>query len=250
MRLNMALGAPVILCALVTNPSTAQTVASPVAAPAPAPTCELHAWPGRDFHTTYYGWTHGGTTDASLTRRTDPALVGVPMQNSGQPGPRKGYPPIDVDTLPATRQAEILRTANLTGMLGLSNYRATVHEAPLTGKAVRATVGRHEPQSGECYAELLVEGITLQADYATGKYLNVLYRLRRFRAGDAPEFTFGTFVTARITTPFSGKDTAPPEQLSASAATAFAESIATFGAAARKAAARAGHPPSPTRGKQ
>jgi hypothetical protein len=215
-------------CALagifVVAPAAGQT-------PPPSPDCEIHAWPGSDFHTTYYGWTHGGTTDASLVRR-------------------KGYPPIQVDTLPASRQARILGAADLAGALGLSGYRTTVHPQPLAGKAVRATVGRHEPQSADCYAELLVEGITLQADFATGKHLNVIYRLRRFRTGEAPAFTFGSFVTAPMSVPLTGKDTAAPEQLSASAEAAFAQTIVLFGAAARKAAARAETASANTRGKQ
>jgi len=178
----------------------------------------VHAWPARDFHTTYYGWTHGGTTDG--------ALMG-----------RKGYPPVDADILSAERQAAALRAADLPAALGLAGYRPIVHPEPLANSEIRTVAERHAPNTAPCYAELLIENIALQQDFFSGRFLNVLYRLRLFGKGTTAEWTFGTFATAKIAAPSDDKGVIAPEVLSAKAADAFAESLKTFGTAAQRARA-------------
>lgn len=174
---NLALISVLFSCA-----AAAQEV-QPSEPPQQSPTasaCELHVWPGRSFHSVYYGWAHGGTIDGA------------------QKG-RNGYPDLPDEPLGTAVQLQQLASLDLPAALGLSGYQVTLHDTPLSAAAIRTTTGRQLPDSAPCYAELLIDDIVFQNNVINGKWLNVVYRFRQFDgANSAPIRTFGTYILARV----------------------------------------------------
>jgi hypothetical protein len=167
--------------------SAAQDAATAPAAPAAAspetptvPACELHVWPGRGFHTVYYGWAHGGTIDGA------------------QKG-RKGYPAIPDEPLSPEIQRGELAKLDIPAILGLTGYRTVIHDQALSGTAIRATPGRQLADSAPCYAELMIDDIVFQNNVINGKWLNVIFRFRQFEGSTpAPVSSYGTYVLSRV----------------------------------------------------
>ncbi len=212
--------------AMVTLPGAARAQAEPApAAPAaPAATatqCVLHVWPGRAFHSVYYGWAHGGTIDGA------------------QKG-RKGYPPLPDEPLSVEIQLAELRKIDIPAALGLSGYRTVLHDAPLDVKALRGATGRQLAESGPCYAELMIDNMVFQNNVLSGRWLNVIYRFRQFE-GDAPGpvRSYGTYVLAR-TTLFPPDAETDPQPALAELRAAFAQTVTGFGLEYAKHLKRAG----------
>jgi hypothetical protein len=171
--------------------------------------CALHIWVSRDFHTTYYGWFHGGTVDGSLKQRS-------------------GYVPIPTAPLTIRDQGEALRKLPVADLLGLHGFVQEIHDQPLSQRAIRETNGRHAQGTPACYAELIVDDLIVQENVLSGKALNVIYRFRRFDGGDVPTRTFGAFVQQ----PLRLFPPADPARLPAALdelAAAFERSVAEFG---------------------
>lgn len=187
--------------------------AAPVAAPAEAPTvqaCELHVWPGRGFHTVYYGWAHGGTIDGA------------------QKG-RKGYPAIPDEPLsPEIQRGELVKL-DIPAILGLTGYRTVLHDQVLSGTAIRSTPGRQIADSAPCYAELMIDDIVFQNNVINGKWLNVIFRFRQFEeSAAAPVGGYGTYVLSRVMKFPPDPDTDPQPGLDELHA-AFSQSVTEFG---------------------
>lgn len=175
-RLAVAAAAVAMLAATA---AAAQEQAVPADGKA-ATQCELHVWPGRGFHTVYYGWAHGGTIDGA------------------QKG-RDGYPPIPDEPLSVAVQLEQLRALPLPDLLGLPDYAVVLHDTPLAAREIRGNGARHAQASPPCYAELMIDDIVFQDNVINGKWLNVIFRFHRFDgAGAEPSRTFGNYILARL----------------------------------------------------
>lgn len=188
------------------------TAPPPVMSEAPAPTasCELHVWPGRGFHSVYYGWAHGGTIDG------------------GAKG-RKGYPQIPDEPLSPAVQLRELAKLDIAGILGLTGTRVVLHEQPLTSTAIRSTPGRQLSESPPCYSELMIDDIVFQNNVINGKWLNVIFRFRQFDgSGPAPVRSYGTYVLQRAKLFPPDVDTDPQPALDELTGT-YAQSVNEFG---------------------
>lgn len=141
--------------------------------------CELHVWPANNFHSTYYGWVHGGTVDGGLKRRD-------------------GYQPLSHALLSTQRQVEELGKLPIGQWLGIPDYRTIVHESPLGAQVIRETRTRYASGGAACYAELVVVDVVLQENVLAGTALNVIYRFRRFDGGEGPVQIFGSYVLQPI----------------------------------------------------
>lgn len=174
------------------------------------PQCVLHVWPGRGFKTVYAGWVHGGTVDGS------------------QKG-RSGYPSIPAEPLSVTVQHEELSKLDIASLLGLNGYVTVVHDAPLPLAAIRSTKARQIADSGDCYAELMIETITFQNHVVNGKWINVIFRYRQY-AGTAaePASSFGTYILSRTALFPPDADTDPQPALT-ELREAFAKAVNEFG---------------------
>ena len=179
-------------------------------APAAAASCELHVWPGRGFHTVYYGWAHGGTIDGAAKGR-------------------KGYPPIPDEPLSPAVQLRELAKLDIAGILGFTETRVVLHEQPLTSTAIRSTPGRQLSDSPPCYSELMIDDIVFQNNVISGKWLNVIFRFRQFDgSGSAPVRSYGTYVLqgAKLFPP--AVDTDPQPALDELIRT-YAQAVSEFG---------------------
>ncbi len=170
----------------------------------------MHVWPGRSFHTVYYGWAHGGTI------------------NGAQKG-RKGYPAIPDQPLSVEVQRELLGKLDIPAIIGLSNYIAVLHDNPLSAAMIRSTPGRQVAESGPCYAELMIDDIVFQNNVINGKWLNIIFRFREFEGvGAAPARTYGTYVTVRTPLFPPDPDTDPQPALD-ELRSAYSQSLTEFG---------------------
>lgn len=192
------------------EPAAPPTPAASEPAAVPAPGCELHVWPGRGFHTVHYGWAHGGTIDGA------------------QKG-RKGYPPIPDEPLSDDIQRGLLAKIDIPAALGLTGYRTVIHDHALSAVAIRTTPGRQLADSVPCYAELMIDDIVFQNNALSGKWLNVIFRYRKFDgAAPAPLGSYGTYVLSRVAKFPPAPDTDPQPALDELQA-AFSQSVISFG---------------------
>lgn len=207
--------------------AAAAPVVAQDAATAPTPhsdgtaACELHVWPGHDFHAVYYGWLHGGTVDGALKGR-------------------KGYDPIPIEPLSAARQTEILRDLPVGRLLGLVDFATVLHDQPLSSREIRAGTARHAISSPDCYAELMIDDLVIHKNVLSGTALNILYRFRQFEKGDTPKRSYGTYIQQplRLFPPAPRTDEQPALN---ELVTAYRKAFEEFGQALQK-------PPRPTRG--
>lgn len=172
--------------------------------------CELHVWPGDDFHAVQFGWTHGGTVDGSMKRRN-------------------GYEPLAFDLLSTARQVERLKTLALPAMLGLEPYQAIVHGQPLTTSEIRTSTQRHAPQSPDCYAELVVDTVILQKHVLGSDSLNVLFRFRQFSGAGDQVRSLTAFVVQPIRVEALTTAETRPGSLAAALVDAFSRNVEEFG---------------------
>lgn len=152
-----------------------ETLAAPAAASA---ACELHVWPGHDFHSVYYGWAHGGTVDGAAKGRD-------------------GYENVPHEPLSAGEQVKILGSADLAATLSLAGYRTVIHETPLSSREIRTGLARHALDTPRCYAELMIDDLVLQKNFTGTQALNILYRFRQFD-GDVSGRSFGTYIQVPV----------------------------------------------------
>lgn len=179
--------------------------------------CELHVWPSSGYHTTYFGWVHGGTIDGNLKGR-------------------QGYQPLSPDLLSAERQLAELRGLQIAALLGLGNYRVVLHDQPLTSREIRTGLERHATPSPPCYAELMTDDLVVQNHVLYGASLNGIYRFRQFSGDGAPTRSYGTYVLQKLEN-FPPKEGVDPKLGEAELVSAYTRSVAAFGAALQKAAA-------------
>lgn len=188
----------------------AQTLEALAAPAAASPTCELHVWPGHDFHSVYYGWAHGGTVDGAAKGRD-------------------GYENVPHEPLSAGEQVKILGSVDLAATLGLPGYRTVIHETPLSSREIRTGLARHAQDAPPCYAELMTDDLVLQKNFIGGQALNILYRFRQFD-GELPGRSFGTYIQVPVSIADKATDTSSDAILS-ELASAYSISIRDFGKA-------------------
>jgi hypothetical protein len=192
-------------------------------APAPATPgdagCELHVWPASGFHTTYFGWAHGGTVDGNLKGR-------------------EGYQQFSTDLLSSERQVGQLRGLQIGDLLGLSNYRVVVHDQALTSREIRTGLARHATPSPPCYAELMTDDLVIQNNVLYGVSLNAIYRFRQFNGEGAPTRSYGTYILQKLEH-YPPKDGEDPKLGPAELVSAYTQSVTAFGLALQRSASRA-----------
>ncbi len=205
--------------ASVPAPGGAASAATDTAEASPGRSCELHVWPGHDFHAVYYGWAHGGTVDGALKGR-------------------QGYEQMPANPLSAERQASILRDLHPAELLGLADFTTVVHDEPLSSREIRSGIARHVADAPDCYAELMIDDLVVQDNVLSGKALDVLYRFRRFDKGDTPSRSYGTFIQQPLRLfPPAASDKNPQPALD-ELVTAYRTALVDFGRALQKPSPR------------
>lgn len=170
--------------------------------------CELHVWPIDKLHSTFHGWTHGGTVDGSAKQRA-------------------GYPVMPADPFPIAAQAEALESLPLPALMGVADHRLVVHREALDRRARRALAGRHNVSAPACYAELIVDDMFVEGDIVTGSELKVLFRFRDFGTADTPQRSFSSWGRTDLKL-FPPKDAANLDAALAELGTAYRADVRDF----------------------
>jgi hypothetical protein len=174
--------------------------------------CELHVWPGSKLGSVYSGWTRGGIVNGAVTGRD-------------------GYPRTPADAINTREQAELLQAADLQNLLKLERYRVVMHPDALPSRVIRRTPIRIAASATPCYAELIVDDVMMQHDdFASGRFLKVLFRYREFGSDAAPVRSFGTWVQTRLVK-FPPKLPEEEEEALAEMRQAFSKNITAFATA-------------------
>jgi hypothetical protein len=176
--------------------------------------CELHVWPADAVRSTYSGWFHGGIVDGAVQGRD-------------------GYRKLPDSILPIEVQLRTLSELDLPALMQLPGYHVVLHDRPLPSRVIRTTVGRLEPATPDCYAELVTDDVFFQDHILDGRFLKGIFRFRQFEQGDTPTRTFGTFVQHRLLH-FPPRE---PEQLDGALEefrVSFGKAVQSFGEALNK----------------
>lgn len=154
----------------------------PVAAISPASgACDLHVWPGSPLGSVYHGWFHGGIVNGAVTGRD-------------------GYPKVPPNPLDTATQAKLLDESRPQVSLNRPADRLVLHTEALDSRTIRGTPGRLAAGTTGCYAELIVDDVTLKQDSFSGSFLSVLYRFRNFGTAAQPQRVFSTWVKTPLKT--------------------------------------------------
>ncbi|MEO7688993.1 MAG: hypothetical protein ABIS51_06875 [Sphingomonas sp.] len=181
-----SLAAAALLVSLVAAPAAAQTIANVG--------CELHVWPSEGMssvlqtaHDNLYTAYMGGILGSSPQQRINDNRAPV---HTAQPKPDE---PLD-----AAEQSKALSAMPLATMLGLTDYKITLHDTPLDSHTIRTVKTRYFASEAPCYADLVVSDLVYSRVYAHGRDLKTFLRFRVFGTGAAPTRSFGAWVQTKL----------------------------------------------------
>lgn len=188
MRMMALLGA--LTCLLSSTGLAISTVrAQPLTKP-DTTSCELHIWPSSGLGSIFHGWIHGNIVNGAVTGR-------------------KGYPQVPTDPINTDAQRELLSHMPLADLLDLPKHRPVIHENALDSGIIRSTQARVSKSSSPCYAEFIIDDVIFQQDFATGRYLKIVFHFRDFGSATTPQRGFGTWARDKLTLfPAKGSESA------------------------------------------
>ncbi len=154
--------------------------------------CELHIWPSEGLMVQTHGMWDGfraGITGGVIGGANTPERR---VERSDK-GPSM-IAPQDGDPLSTAIQAGLIANTSIAPLLDLPKHQVIVHQTALGSRTIRNTMSKYLPDSGSCYADLVVDDVVYSREWSNGIKLKTFFRFRNFAVDGSVSSSFGTWV--------------------------------------------------------